>query len=79
MRVRLRLHGCVCHSVFSRTLDGLCLQVHSVKLLVPMACCDEAATHLIQALGGEDVCKRVVGGTKWWQVCIFTSSSVLGG
>lgn len=33
-----------------------------------MPCCDEAAVHLIKALGGEDVAKRVVGGTKWWQV-----------
>ncbi|EIN06782.1 alpha/beta-hydrolase [Punctularia strigosozonata HHB-11173 SS5] len=42
--------------------------VHVVRLLVPMASCDEAATHLIEALGGPEVCKRVVGGTKWWQV-----------
>jgi hypothetical protein len=36
--------------------------------MVPMASCDEAATHLINALGGAEVCKKVVGGTKWWQV-----------
>ncbi|TBU41951.1 alpha/beta-hydrolase [Dichomitus squalens] len=42
--------------------------VHAVRLLVPMTCCDEAATHLIKALGGEEVTKHVVGGTKWWQV-----------
>ncbi|KAH7928695.1 alpha/beta-hydrolase [Leucogyrophana mollusca] len=42
--------------------------VHVVRLVVPMSCCDDAAVYLIQALGGEDVAKRVVGGTKWWQV-----------
>ncbi|KAH7909353.1 hypothetical protein BJ138DRAFT_1010974 [Hygrophoropsis aurantiaca] len=41
--------------------------VHVVRLIVPMTCCDDAATYLIQALGGDDVAKRVVGGTKWWQ------------
>lgn len=48
-----------------------------MRLLVPMSCCDDAATYLIKALGGEEVTKRVVGGTKWWQVrgvrgCVFT-------
>lgn len=33
-----------------------------------MSCCDEAARYLIKALGGEEVAKQVVGGTKWWQV-----------
>ncbi|PIL33424.1 hypothetical protein GSI_04046 [Ganoderma sinense ZZ0214-1] len=33
-----------------------------------MSCCDDAATYVIKALGGEEVTKRVVGGTKWWQV-----------
>ncbi|KAK7472430.1 hypothetical protein VKT23_000545 [Stygiomarasmius scandens] len=33
-----------------------------------MSCCDEAAGHLIRALGGEDVARKVVGGVKWWQV-----------
>ncbi|KAI9452279.1 hypothetical protein BJY52DRAFT_940839 [Lactarius psammicola] len=42
--------------------------VHVVRLVVPMASCDEAAIYLIKAFGGEDVMKRVVGGTKWWQV-----------
>lgn len=42
--------------------------VHVVRLTVPMTCCDDAATYLIEALGGEDVAKRVVGGVKWWQV-----------
>ncbi|KAL6305246.1 hypothetical protein BKA93DRAFT_825271 [Sparassis latifolia] len=41
---------------------------HVVRLRVPMSCCDDAATFLIQALGGEETTKRIVGGTKWWQV-----------
>ncbi|TFY61715.1 hypothetical protein EVJ58_g4334 [Rhodofomes roseus] len=41
---------------------------HVVRLLVPISCCDDAATYLIKALGGEEVTKRVAGGTKWWQV-----------
>ncbi|KAG2104030.1 uncharacterized protein F5147DRAFT_270934 [Suillus discolor] len=41
---------------------------HIVRLLVPLSCCDEAATYVIQALGGEELAKRLVGGTKWWQV-----------
>lgn len=42
--------------------------VHVVRLVIPTASCDEAAVYLIKAFGGEDVMKRVVGGTKWWQV-----------
>ncbi|KAK7691766.1 hypothetical protein QCA50_005167 [Cerrena zonata] len=42
--------------------------VHVVKVCVPMSFCDEAATYLIQALGGVEMTKRLVGGTKWWQV-----------
>ncbi|CDO75842.1 hypothetical protein BN946_scf184346.g3 [Trametes cinnabarina] len=53
---------------FSNTRTPSPPWVHVVRLLVPMSCCDEAATHLIKALGGEEVTKRVVGGTKWWQV-----------
>jgi hypothetical protein len=33
-----------------------------------MSCCDQAATYLIEALGGEEMARRVVGGVKWWQV-----------
>jgi len=33
-----------------------------------MSSCDEAAVYLIKAFRGEEVMKRVVGGTKWWQV-----------
>lgn len=45
-----------------------------------MSCCDDAATYLIKALGGEEVTKRVIGGTKWWQVrgvkgCVSSGSS----
>ncbi|KAG2347393.1 alpha/beta-hydrolase [Suillus weaverae] len=41
---------------------------HVVRLLVPLSCCNEAASYIIQALGGEELAKRLVGGTKWWQV-----------
>ncbi|TFK50945.1 alpha/beta-hydrolase [Heliocybe sulcata] len=53
---------------FSNTRTPSPPWVRVVRLLVPMSTCEEAATHLIKALGGEDVAKRVVGGTKWWQV-----------
>jgi len=33
-----------------------------------MSCCNEAAQLLIKTLGGEEMCRRLVGGTKWWQV-----------
>jgi hypothetical protein len=42
--------------------------VHVVRLVIPMSSCDEAAVYLIRAFRGEQVMKRVVGGTKWWQV-----------
>ncbi|EED85396.1 candidate lipase/esterase from carbohydrate esterase family CE10 [Postia placenta Mad-698-R] len=53
---------------FSNTRTPTPPWTHIVRLLVPISCCDDAATYLIQALGGEEVTKRVVGGTKWWQV-----------
>ncbi|KAH8115380.1 alpha/beta-hydrolase [Phellopilus nigrolimitatus] len=42
--------------------------IHVMRLLVPMTCCDDAATYLIEALGGEEKTRQLVGGTKWWQV-----------
>ncbi|KAI0260171.1 hypothetical protein BC834DRAFT_973673 [Gloeopeniophorella convolvens] len=39
-----------------------------VRTHIPLPYCDTAATHLIDAFGGEEVMQRVVGGTKWWQV-----------
>ncbi|OJA08539.1 hypothetical protein AZE42_02455, partial [Rhizopogon vesiculosus] len=42
--------------------------VRVMRVLVPVSCCDEAATYVVQALGGEEFAKRLVGGTKWWQV-----------
>ncbi|KAI0919010.1 hypothetical protein AcV5_002037 [Taiwanofungus camphoratus] len=53
---------------FSNTRTPSPPWTHVVRLVVPMSCCDDAATYLIKALGGEEVTKRVVGGTKWWQV-----------
>ena len=49
------------------------------SVLIPLSTCDAAAAYLIKALGGEEFTKRVVGGTKWWQVrgmrgCVFFSS-----
>lgn len=35
---------------------------------MPLSCCDEAATYLIHALGGEDAVRELVDGVKWWQV-----------
>ena len=42
--------------------------VHVVRFVIPTSSCDKAALRLIEAFGGEGVMKRVVGGTKWWQV-----------
>ncbi|KAI5120281.1 hypothetical protein M0805_005338 [Coniferiporia weirii] len=53
---------------FSNTHTPSLPWMHVVRVLVPMACCDEAATYLIRALGGEEKTRQVVGGTKWWQV-----------
>lgn len=53
---------------FSNTRTPSPPWVHSVRLIIPTSCCDEAAKHLIKAFGGEEFMKRTVGGTKWWQV-----------
>jgi hypothetical protein len=42
--------------------------VHAPRVLVPLVCCDQAAIHLIAAVGGEESAKKVFGGIKWWQV-----------
>ena len=42
--------------------------VNVVRALVPLSLCDLAAALLIKACGGEEVMKRTLGGTKWWQV-----------
>ncbi|KAF8317651.1 alpha/beta-hydrolase [Clavulina sp. PMI_390] len=42
--------------------------VTSIRLLVPISCCDAAAPILIAALGGEERAKEITGGTRWWQV-----------
>ncbi|EGO26401.1 hypothetical protein SERLADRAFT_414458 [Serpula lacrymans var. lacrymans S7.9] len=46
---------------FSNTRTPSPPWVHSVRLLVPISCCDEAAAYLIKALGGDDIAKRIVG------------------
>lgn len=42
--------------------------MRSVRLLVPISFCNDAAPILIQALGGPEQANAVVGGTRWWQV-----------
>ncbi|KZV82439.1 alpha/beta-hydrolase [Exidia glandulosa HHB12029] len=42
--------------------------IHAPRVLIPMSCCNTAANHLIEVLGGPEMCQRLVGGTKWWQV-----------
>lgn len=41
---------------------------HVVRTRVPLSKCEEAASYLIKALGGEEAAKRLIGGVKWWQV-----------
>lgn len=42
--------------------------IYVKRVLVPLTICDKAAEYLIKAFGGDAATKRVVGGTKWWQV-----------
>ncbi|KAJ3529138.1 hypothetical protein NM688_g7897 [Phlebia brevispora] len=53
---------------FSNTRTPSPPWVRVVRLVVPMSSCDAAAEIVIKALGGEEATKRIVGGTKWWQV-----------
>ena len=53
---------------FSNTRTPSPPWTHVVRTLVPLSMCEEAASYLIKALGGEDVAKRLIGGVKWWQV-----------
>jgi hypothetical protein len=53
---------------FSNTRTPSPPWIHVVRLVVPMSCCNDAASHLVKAFGGADVARRVVGGVKWWQV-----------
>lgn len=71
--VKSFLNTAVWHTVedlqaFSNTRTPSPPWVKVVRLLVPMSSCDEAATHLIRVLGGEEFCRQLVGGIKWWQV-----------
>lgn len=36
--------------------------------MIPMSCCNDAATYLIQALGGQEQAAKIAGGIRWWQV-----------
>ncbi|KAG8804168.1 hypothetical protein FRC16_000108 [Serendipita sp. 398] len=42
--------------------------VHAPRVLVPLVCCELASKYIITALGGEESAKKILGGTKWWQV-----------
>ncbi|KAF8161335.1 hypothetical protein B0H34DRAFT_796140 [Crassisporium funariophilum] len=53
---------------FSNTRTPSPPWTHVVRTLVPMSTCEEAASFLIKALGGEEIARRLVGGVKWWQV-----------
>ena len=44
---------------------------------MPLSKCEEAASYLIKALGGEEVAKRLIGGVKWWQVRGVSGSVML--
>ena len=44
-----------------------------------MSCCDQAAEYLIDALGGESATKKIVGGTKWWQIRGVNGCGVISG
>jgi hypothetical protein len=54
-------------SGFSNTHTPSSLSTHLVRVVVPLESCEEAATYLVKALGGEDKAREVVGGFKWWQ------------
>ncbi|KAF8891847.1 hypothetical protein BD779DRAFT_1610537 [Infundibulicybe gibba] len=69
-------HEACKHQYFSNTRTPSPPWVHVVRVIVPMSCCDESASYLIKALGGEDVARHVVGGVKWWQVRGSTGGSV---
>ena len=53
---------------FSNTRTISPPSVHVARVTVPTSCCDEAATLLIQTLGGEEHVSLLLGGTQWWQV-----------
>lgn len=36
--------------------------------MIPLSSCNQAASILIQALGGEQKATEITGGTRWWQV-----------
>ncbi|KAG8955582.1 hypothetical protein FRC04_007573 [Tulasnella sp. 424] len=42
--------------------------VRTVRVMIPLSSCDKAADKLIEALGGKEMAKQTVGGTRWWQV-----------
>lgn len=57
-----------CYLGFSNTHTPSPPWIRVVRLLVPMTCCDDAASHLIRVFGDEEGAHRVLGGVKWWQI-----------
>ncbi|EJD08013.1 alpha/beta-hydrolase [Fomitiporia mediterranea MF3/22] len=53
---------------FSNTRTPSAPWMHVTHVRIPMSICNDAARYLIETLGGEEITRRVVGGTKWWQV-----------
>ncbi|RXW24937.1 hypothetical protein EST38_g897 [Candolleomyces aberdarensis] len=53
---------------FSNTRTPSPPWVKVVRTLVPMTSCDQAANYLVEVLGGEEFCRKLIGGIKWWQV-----------
>ncbi|CDZ97386.1 Arylacetamide deacetylase [Phaffia rhodozyma] len=39
-----------------------------VRILIPLSSCHIAAKYLLQALGGPEQARKIVGGQEWWQV-----------
>ncbi|KAL5512614.1 hypothetical protein ACEPAG_3267 [Sanghuangporus baumii] len=53
---------------FSNTRIPSSPWMYVMRVRVPLSCCDDAAEYLIDALGGPEKTRQIVGGTKWWQV-----------
>lgn len=72
LHCKTRLLGHILNKIFDRHSRFSSLSapptVTSIRLLIPLSCCDAAAPILINALGGEEKAKEIAGGTRWWQV-----------
>jgi len=64
---------CISHTVeemqkFAQLHMPIPPSAHVVRVSVPLSSCADAARTLIDAFGGEDAAKSVLGGVRWWQV-----------